>query len=230
LFQRGFSRFLGILIFIHMRMLRLFLILTVAVIIPFVVWGGRFEAWLTGDAAVAWLRGLGAWGWLGGIGLLVADVVLPIPGTAVMSALGFLYGVWIGGAISAAGSFLAGSMAYGLTRWINPRWAVRLAGAAEIKKYEALFARSGVWIVALSRWLPVLPEVVACLAGLSRMPPRLFFPALACGSLPLGFAFAAIGEAGHRSPALALVLSALIPAMLIFAGRRWPEEKSKHGR
>jgi uncharacterized membrane protein YdjX (TVP38/TMEM64 family) len=221
---------LGTLILIHMRMLRLFLILTVAVIIPFVVWGGRFEAWLTGDAAVAWLRGLGAWGWLGGIGLLVADVVLPIPGTAVMSALGFLYGVWIGGAISAAGSFLSGSMAYGLTRWINPRWAVRLAGAAEIKKYEALFARSGVWIVALSRWLPVLPEVVACLAGLSRMPPRLFFPALACGSLPLGFAFAAIGEAGHRSPAQALVLSALIPAMLIFAGRRWPEEKSKHGR
>ena len=204
-----------------MRILRLFVILTVVVIIPFVVWGGRFEAWFTGEAAVAWLRGLGAWGWLGGVGLLVADVVLPVPGTAVMSALGFLYGVWIGGAISAAGSFLSGSMAYGLTRWINPRWAATLAGAAEIKKYEAVFARSGIWIVAVSRWLPVLPEVVACLAGLSRMRARLFFPALACGSLPLGFAFAAIGAAGHRNPVLALVLSALIPAVLIFAGRRW---------
>ena len=39
-----------------MRILRLFLILTVGVIIPFVVWGGRFEAWFTGEAAVAWLQ------------------------------------------------------------------------------------------------------------------------------------------------------------------------------
>jgi uncharacterized membrane protein YdjX (TVP38/TMEM64 family) len=204
-----------------MRLLRLFLILTAAVMIPFVVWGDRFEAWFTGDAAVSWLRQLGPWGWLGGIGLLIADLFLPVPGTAVMSALGFLYGPWTGGAVSALGSFLSGSLAYGLTRWIHPRWATRLAGASELGKYHDLFARSGTWIVALSRWLPVLPEVVACLAGLSRMPARSFFFALACGSLPLGFAFAAIGAAGQQNPALALALSAVVPAALIAIARRW---------
>jgi len=204
-----------------MRVLRLFLILAVAVLIPFVLWGGRFEAWFTGDAAVAWLRGLGAWGWVGGVGLLMADLFLPVPGTAVMSALGFIYGPWTGGAVSAIGSFLSGSLAYGLTRWIHPRWAAKLAGQAELKKYHDLFARRGAWIVALSRWLPVLPEVVACLAGLSRMPARVFFIALACGSVPLGFAFAAIGAAGERNPALALTLSALVPAGLMLAARRW---------
>lgn len=204
-----------------MRLLRLFLILAGAVMIPFLLWGGRFEAWFTGDAAVAWLRGLGAWGWLGGIGLLMADLFLPVPGTAVMSALGYLYGPWTGGAVSALGSFLSGSLAYGLTRWIHPRWAAKLAGAAELEKYHTLFARSGPWIVALSRWLPVLPEVVACLAGLSRMPARQFFIALACGCLPLGFAFAAIGAAGQQNPALALALSALVPAALILVARKW---------
>lgn len=204
-----------------MRLLRLFLILAVVVMIPFLLWGDRFEAWFTGDAAVAWLRGLGPWGWLGGIGLLMADLFLPVPGTAVMSALGFLYGPWTGGAVSALGSFLSGSLAYGLTRWIHPRWAARLAGEEGLQKYHDLFARSGAWIVALSRWLPVLPEVVACLAGLSRMPARVFFIALACGSLPLGFAFAAIGAAGQQNPALALALSALVPAGLIVFARRW---------
>jgi len=204
-----------------MRVVRLFLILALIVLIPFWFWGARFEAWFSGDAAVDWLRRLGPWGWAGGMALLMADLVLPVPGTAVMSALGFLYGPWTGGVVSALGSFLSGALAYGLTRWINPRWAAALAGAEELEKYHQLFARSGAWIVALSRWLPLLPEVVACLAGLSRMPARLFFIALACGSLPLGFAFAAIGAAGQRSPGLALALSAVVPAVLMVVARRW---------
>lgn len=207
-----------------MRILRLFAILAVVVLVPFLLWGDRFDAWFSGDAAVEWLRGLGPWGWLGGIGLLMADLVLPVPGTAVMSALGFVYGPWTGGVVSAIGSFLSGSLAYGLTRWIDPKWAAKLAGEAELKRHQELFAKSGAWIVALSRWLPLLPEVVACLAGLSRMPARPFFVALACGSLPLGFAFAAIGAAGHRNPGLALALSALVPAVLILAARRWLHE------
>ena len=70
--------------------------------------------------------------------------------------------------------------------------------------------------MALSRWLPLFPEVVACMAGLSRMPPVSFFVALVCGSLPLAFTFAAVGARGVDSPALALSLSALLPIVL------WP--------
>jgi uncharacterized membrane protein YdjX (TVP38/TMEM64 family) len=204
-----------------MRLWRLFLIFAVVLCVPFLLWGGRFEAWLSGEAAVAWLRGLGAWGWLGGIGLLVGDLVLPVPATALMSALGFVYGPWIGGVLGAVGSFLSGALAYGLTRWIDPRWAAKLAGEAELGAYRSLFARSGPWIVALSRWLPLLPEVVACLAGLSRMRARVFFLALACGSVPLGFVFAAIGATGAERPWLAVGLSAGVPAVFLLAGRRW---------
>ena len=41
--------------------------------------------------------------------------------------------------------------------------------------------------------------------------------ALACGSLPLGFAFAAVGHAGTEHPALALAASALAPPALWLA-------------
>lgn len=65
-----------------------------------------------------------------------------------------------------------------------------------------------------SRCLPLLPEVVACLAGLTRMPFYPFVLSLACGCLPLGFIYAAIGAAGQDNPGLALSLSVAIPAAL----------------
>jgi uncharacterized membrane protein YdjX (TVP38/TMEM64 family) len=74
--------------------------------------------------------------------------------------------------------------------------------------------------VALSRCLPVLPEAVACLAGVARMPWRTFLLALTCGSLPLGFAFAAIGDVAQLHPTLALGLSAVVPVLLWWVARR----------
>ncbi len=68
--------------------------------------------------------------------------------------------------------------------------------------------------MALSRWLPVMPEVIACLAGMARMPWRRFVLATACGSVPLGFTFAAIGVWGHDNPGMAIVLSAGLPPVL----------------
>jgi uncharacterized membrane protein YdjX (TVP38/TMEM64 family) len=60
----------------------------------------------------------------------------------------------------------------------------------------------------------VLPEAVACLAGLAQMPFRVFFIALLCGCVPLGFTFAAIGALGVERPGLAVALSALVPVAL----------------
>jgi membrane protein DedA with SNARE-associated domain len=82
---------------------------------------------------------------------------------------------------------------------------------------EALFARGCSWLAVLSRWVPVFQEVIACVAGLSRMPPFPLFIALACGSAPLGFVFAVIGHAGVDYPVLAVVLSAGLPPLLWLA-------------
>jgi uncharacterized membrane protein YdjX (TVP38/TMEM64 family) len=55
---------------------------------------------------------------------------------------------------------------------------------------------------------------VACLAGLSKMPWRVFVLASLSGSLPLGFVFAAIGALGVEQPGWALALSAGMPLLL----------------
>jgi uncharacterized membrane protein YdjX (TVP38/TMEM64 family) len=197
-----------------MRLLLFVICLAVLILLPFLFWGDAFTQWFSGDAGTAWLRSWGAWSWLAVLVLLVGDLFLPVPATPVMSAAGYLFGFWFGGLLSATGSFLSGLLAYGLCRKFGRRAAARLAGEAELARGEAIFARRGAWLVALSRWLPLMPEVVSCLAGLARMPFGVFALALACGCLPMGFAYAAIGAAGHDRPGLALGLSAAVPVVL----------------
>ena len=197
-----------------MRLLRLALLLALVLCLPFIFWGDVFERWFTGDAAVQWMRDRGPWGWLAAIGLLIADLALPVPSTGVMSAAGYLYGGWIGGLVSAAGSYLSGLLAYGLSRRFGHRAATRLASAEDLAGNESLFQRHGPWLIALSRALPLLPEVSCCLAGIARMPLVTFALSLACGCLPVGFAYAAIGQAGRENPALAIGLSIAVPAVL----------------
>ncbi len=204
-----------------MRLLWLSVLIAVILALPFLFFGETFEAWFTGEGAIVRLRGCGAWAWAAIVGLLAADLVLPLPGTAVMSAGGYLYGALLGGVIAAGGSFLSGLLAYGLCRRFGHRLAERIAGREELARGEALFRTRGAWLVALSRALPLLPEVVACLAGLTRMPLRTFMISLACGCIPVGFIFAAIGAAGKDRPGLALALSIAVPAVLYALAQPW---------
>jgi len=116
-------------------------------------------------------------------------------------------------------------------RWDRKRLDVRVGnsrftdqGIKNVKetvgRAEAFFGRSGGWAVVLSRWLPILPEVIACMAGLARMPFGMFLAALLCGSVPMALVFAWLGHAGAESPAVAVAASALLPVLLWAAIRK----------
>lgn len=210
-----------------MRLIWIFLGIAGLLLIPFILWAERLDFGTEG--AVDWLREFGAWAWAAGIALLISDLLLPIPGTAVMAGLGFLYGPIVGGMISATGSFLAGATAYALCRLTGRRGAIWLVGEKDLLRGEEVFTRMGGWLVAVSRWLPLFPEVIACMAGLVRMPPRLFFTALACGAVPLGFTYAMVGAAGTSNPALAVGLSACLPPVLWLLLNRWITRRVESG-
>lgn len=197
-----------------LRFLLVCLFLAVTVALPFVFWGDQFEAAFSADESVQWLRDFGPYAWLSAIGLLVADLVLPIPTTAVMAGLGIIYGPLVGGFIATAGSVIAGLTGYWLCRWMGRPMAERLAGQSMLDYGQRLFDSAGGWLVALSRWQPILPEVIACIAGLSRMRADYFLIALICGSAPLGFVFALIGHSGQQSPILTMTVAALAPLFI----------------
>lgn len=203
-----------------MRLLLILVGLAILFTVPLVVFGDRFDRAFQERGGVAWLQSYGPWAWAVAVGLIVSDLFLPVPATVVMAALGILYGPVVGGLIGAAGSMLAGGVAFGLCRTLGRRAAVLLAGEQDLARTHAFFERSGGWAVALARPLPLLAEVVACLAGLARMPTSKFVLALAAGSLPMGLAFATLGYTGSNRPSLAVVASAAAPLLLWPVARR----------
>jgi len=71
-----------------MRLLYIFLGLAILFLIPFLIWGEGFEAVFSQEGTVTWLHNYAGWAWSVAILLLIMDLFLPIPATAIMVALG----------------------------------------------------------------------------------------------------------------------------------------------
>jgi uncharacterized membrane protein YdjX (TVP38/TMEM64 family) len=166
--------------------------------------------------AVLRLQEYESWAWGLGIALIWADVVLPIPQTAVIAALGIIYGTLLGGLLGSLGLITGGLLGYVLMLTSARRIVQRFAGPQSLDKMESLFDRGGAWAIVLTRSLPYsVPEAMVFLAGLAGMPIRPFTAALTIGSVPTAFAFAAIGAGWADQPILALVVSYVLPILLL---------------
>ncbi len=197
-----------------MRVLYLAVSLAVISLLGWWAFGAGWEETWDHERLVASFEEVRGWAWLVGILLLMADLFLPLPGTVVMSALGAVYGFWWGGLLAAVGAMLAGLLGYGVGRFFKEETAERWLGKKDVDLGRRVFSAGGAWVVAVSRALPILPEVIACLAGLLRMPFRVFVVALVCGSVPMGFLFAWVGVLGRDEPGWALGFSLAFPAVL----------------
>jgi uncharacterized membrane protein YdjX (TVP38/TMEM64 family) len=166
--------------------------------------------------ALELLRGYGPWAWLAAIALICADLALPVPQATVIAALGVLYGTAIGGTVGAIGQIAAGGLGYGLM-WTSARHLVRrLVGKDAMAKMQRLFDRGGAWAIVLTRSLPYsVPEALVCLAGIAEMPPAKFLAALAVGSIPTAFVYAAIGAVWAEQPVVVLLISWLLPILTL---------------
>jgi uncharacterized membrane protein YdjX (TVP38/TMEM64 family) len=200
----------------HRRLYRIVFVLVLVMLLPAILFEDQVDAYFGGEAGLNRLRQFGGWAWLAGIGLIVSDLVAPVPATAVIAGLGMIYGPILGGLIGGFGSMLAGLVAFGGCRAIGPRVAERLVGEADLSMLRRFFERYGLWAVAFSRWMPLLPEALCCLAGLAGMRAAPFVASLACGSFAMGFAFGALGQAYMDRPVAGLLVSAAVPLVV------WP--------
>jgi uncharacterized membrane protein YdjX (TVP38/TMEM64 family) len=167
------------------------------------------------DAVLA-LRKYESRAWAVGIALIWADLVLPIPQTAVIAALGIIYGTLLGGLLGSLGLITGGLLGYGLMLTSARRLVQRFVGPRSLHKMKSLFDRGGAWAIVLTRSLPYsIPEAMAFLAGLASMPLDKFIAALSIGSVPTAFAFAAIGAGWADQPILALAVSYVLPILLL---------------
>lgn len=129
---------------------------------------------------------------LAGVGLLIVDVVAPVPSSIVMLANGMLFGPVGGTLLSMVGGFGAASVGY----WMGTqgeRVGKRWLGDAALARANDFFQKHGMMAVIVSRPIPILAEAITIMAGISRMSARKFFPAVVLGLLPTAIIYAVAG-------------------------------------
>jgi uncharacterized membrane protein YdjX (TVP38/TMEM64 family) len=177
---------------------------------------GKIPTAQEANDAVLMLRQYESWGWALGIALIWADVILPVPQTAVIAALAIIYGTLLGAVLGSVGLITGGLLAYVLMLTSARRYLKRVVKPHALHKVERLFDQGGAWAIVLTRSLPYsVPEAMAFLAGLAGMPMAKFFAALTVGSVPTAIVFAAIGAGWAHQPVMALTVSYVLPIFLL---------------
>ena len=129
-----------------------------------------------------------------GVGLLIADVVLPVPSSIVMVAHGALFGVLWGTVLSLIGSVGAAVFGFAIGRR-GGRLLERVVTPAERARASSILARWGTLAIIITRPVPLLAETVAIMAGASSMSWRALVLASIAGSLPPALLYALTGAA-----------------------------------
>lgn len=199
--------------------------------ILFVISGAIY--WLVGDRldlpeesgeVVAWLRSQGDWAWAVGVAIILADAILPVPSTPAMFAMGIIYGPILGGIVCGSAAVLSGLLGFGATRMLGRRAVVALVGEADLARTEAFYERWGLYAVVFGRAVGGPAEWAVIFAGLSRMPVGRVLGALCLGGLVSGLVMASLGAMAVEQPALAVGLTILLLAGMLWVGRRATRE------
>lgn len=164
-----------------------------------------------------WLAHAGAGSAAIVIGLLVSDILLPVPSSLVMILSGAAFGVMWGSVIALIGSIGGEWLGFEIARRYGRRASARIVGDDEILRLERLFERHGAVAVVVTRALPVVMETMSVVAGLSRMPRRAFLIASLIGTAPIVIAYAYAGAVSRQT-------GSLVPAIVILiavAGFGW---------
>lgn len=125
------------------------------------------------------------------IGLLAADVVLPVPSSAVLVAAGAALGPISGAVAGTLGVVAGATVGYAL----GARFGGEPTGR-DAERARLLFERWGSAALVMTRPLPLLAESTAIVAGSTRMDPRRFLSAVVAGAVPTCVGLALVGHAG----------------------------------
>lgn len=151
-----------------------------------------------------------------GIGLLVVDVLLPVPSSLVMLAHGAMFGVALGTLLSLVGSTLAGVVAFWLGRRGGPLLD-KLVPPEDRQRADALLERYGALALIVTRPVPMIAETLAILAGTSSMSMGRAALAMLLGSIPASALYAITGATAARLDNMLWVFG----LVLLIAGGFW---------
>ncbi len=168
-----------------------------------------------------WLGRGGVVAALVGVGLLIADVVLPVPSSLVMIAHGAMFGIVIGTLLSLIGSVGAALTGFAIGRR-GGKWLEKIVTADERVRVERMLKRWGTLAIVVTRPVPLLAETAAVMAGASAMTWRQLVTATLVGSLPPSLLYALTGSvaASFQNTTLMFCLIMLVSAAFWMISRK----------
>ena len=175
--------------------------------ILFLIWGDSIESKF---ANIEYLEQYNSFAWIVADLLLIADLILPIPATPIMAALGKIYGPVYGSLFAIIGSASAGITGYWLARAFGKSGVKLISSDDEIEKFRGFFESWGVYAIIISRALPIMPEVMCILAGLSRMSFKKFLVSLLAGTIPVATLLAIAGDSSEYAVLIAVTVPVLL--------------------
>ena len=155
-------------------------------------------------------------------GALTADILLPIPSSALSTIAGAKIGAPLGALASWIGMSAGAVAAFAVTRrWGRPL-ALRLATAGELERMEQVTERYGPLTLVLTRAVPVLAEASVLIVGVHRLSWRRFLPPVFAANFGVSLAYAWLGEIAEQQQWLGLALATAVglPVLATLAARR----------
>lgn len=151
--------------------------------------------------------------------LLFADLVMAVPSLTITILAGYFLGPLAGTMAAVSGMMLAGLSGYSLSRYKGER-LVRflIKDDADRQQAKQTFLDHGIIIILLSRAAPVIPEVSACMAGLTRMPFKRFLGAWSLSSIPYAAIAAYAGSVSSLSNPMPAILAAIFLSSAFWLG------------
>jgi len=206
----------------------LLLLVLLIPVVPFLLFGDESEAWFTHHVLDSpWLSENGWQAALAVTGALMADILLPVPSSAVMTFAGAKFGSILGTLINWIGLSLSCALGYGIGLLCGLPLLSRFSRADELAETTRWINRFGHWILAGFRGLPVLAEASVLLAGVYRMPAVRFLAPVLLANFAIASLYAVVGSVAGAEGRLgfAILLSIIVPLLFLLAwlllARRW---------
>lgn len=160
--------------------------------------------------------------------LLFADLFIAMPTLTLCLLAGYFLGFSGGSMASITGLTLAGIAGHGLSRLYGDKLLARIArNPQQVAEARDMFQKHGFLMILIARAMPIIPEVSACLSGITRMRFSRFLTAWWLGTVPYCLIAAYAGSVStvdDPMPAIyaALTLSATLwGAWFYFHRRVW---------
>jgi uncharacterized membrane protein YdjX (TVP38/TMEM64 family) len=122
---------------------------------------------------------------------------------------------WLGMTVGAV-------VAFWLARSFGRPLAVRLSASEDIDEVDRLARRFGVWVLIVSRPLPIVAEAAVLFLGTTSMRWRAFLPPVVLSNLGIALVYSIVGRIAQSYGALPLALGASVALPLAATGMaRW---------